>query len=94
MGKTITGTDDKEYTIESNAHLREADLIGTKYNDKTVFLGGQPPASKIDDTADLGYTKCRESLEMSRPRTRSLHSVSPADQTVQLFRWHGYKHSL
>ena len=38
MGKTITGADDKEYTIESNAHLREADLSGTKYNDKTVFL--------------------------------------------------------
>ena len=36
----VTGTDGKEYAIEPNANLNEANLSGAVWNDETVFPEG------------------------------------------------------
>jgi len=36
----VTGTDGKEYTIEPEASLRDANLTGAVWNDETVFPEG------------------------------------------------------
>ena len=36
----ITGTDGKEYTIEPEANLRDANLSGAVWSDETVFPKG------------------------------------------------------
>ena len=40
MSKTITGADGKEYIIEPNADLSEANLSGSLYNSITKFHDG------------------------------------------------------